>query len=673
MAANVSGPDAVFTHWAILIGVSLEYNGHQRPLKGPPADIAAMKDYLSTEPHVKITTLTSTAPHLSEESSSSNPVRPVEDPEHLATVDNVHAVLESAIKQGREGNVKQVYIHFSGHGARVGRDQLLGLILYHALAKKDRPSCLQSKDLSRKLQKMSQIGIRVTLVLDCCFSGSVKRGQESADLNDIRYLECDAFLEEAYQNSLLEEHSDAPPMRQGRVQMHNDLDPEDYVVITACTSTQTAIDARFNGQTARGALSYFLNCSLRWLRDAGTEITGETLFRHLAAVFHAEYPEQTPLRYGNFDICFFKNLFGGPRQPYTSVFRSKQSETIVLDAGEAHGVHVGDEYRAYPYSSSESDHNSERDSAVILRVSRVHGLNSDLAIVSSSRVERLSGLHTWKAELSLSSSTQKIRIHLADNLSHDVQEALRLELASYPFIELVSGHAEHVSCVFTLQISNKPDYEILGSAGEKGLTNPVPTTRCDSEGSLISVVATLRHLTAFKFFEGLQNRRPDPAFTSSFALEVVTHTTAHDGFFDVVHGDTWTLKISNTSSSPLYLTVFEFQESWEVSNLVSDAGGGDHLEVAPKATMELPIDMTVPDDFIHAGQAIDIVKVFVTSRATHFPRVILPRLGESHLRDDASRDYEDLRNWTNGFTSMRSGSGDRWITQNFPIRTRMGG
>jgi hypothetical protein len=457
-------------------------------------------------------------------------------------------------------------------------------------------------------------------------------------------------------------------MRQGRVQTDNLLDPDDWLVIMASTSSQTAVDAKFNGKISRGALSYFLDSSLRWLRDVGTQITGETLFRHLAATFHAKYPRQTPLRHGNIDICFFAGLINGPRQRYTSVFQVKESGGIVLEAGEAQGVAVGDEYRAYPFYSSEARHNAEQGSPVTLRVLRVDGLNSEVSIVPSlSSIDRLSGLYTWKAELSLSSSKQKIGVYLDDSLLHDAQDALRLELASYPFMQLVSGHLASVPCVFRLQVNDESDYEILDSAHDNGFVNPVPTIRCESEGALESVAVTLRHLTAFKFFESLQNRCPNSAFTSTFKLEVLTHTTAPDGFFNVVHEDTWTLKISNTSSKSIYLTVFEFQQSWEVSNLVSDAIGADHLEIGPGASEELPIDMAVPDDLTQIGQSIDIVKIFITSKTTHFPSAVLPKLGEGLLRDDGP--YAYLLKWIDGFTSMRAGSENGWMTQNFPIRT----
>lgn len=67
-----------------------------------------------------------------------------------------------------------VYIHYSGHGTRLPSG--LALVLLSEDGRGSR--YLRGRNLASDLHNMVKKGLRVTLVLDCCFSGSVVRNSD---------------------------------------------------------------------------------------------------------------------------------------------------------------------------------------------------------------------------------------------------------------------------------------------------------------------------------------------------------------------------------------------------------------------------------------------------------------------------------------------------------------
>ncbi|KAL5317335.1 hypothetical protein ACEPPN_014430 [Leptodophora sp. 'Broadleaf-Isolate-01'] len=667
-----------WTHWAVLIGVGVSIDttplseGDQprrprdRSLKGAVADIAAVSDYLEAESRLKITKLTATKPLVGESTGG-----PIEASENLPTLDNVCSVLKEVIDEGARGQIKHVYIHFSGHGTRIGGDGPFALALYHQGARGTR--YLRSTELAGALNKMVKHGMCVTLVLDCCFSGSVKRTSELHG-SDIRFIEYDPAVdaESNVGNSLGERHVDN--IRDSVLKVDQLLDPQGYTVIAACSPNDIASEIEFCSEVRRGALSYFLDYSLRSLRKAGTQITHQTLYHHLQARFHANYLQQSPMRYGSTDICFFQGLISGSGLPFVSVFYNRKDGRLILSAGDAHGVHERDEYEAYPYYTSENPRNVSNQEPVKLQVQTVDSLISELAVADPSHAECIGRVSTWKATLLTSFSPRKTRVHLMAILSDSEREQLRRDLQAHPFLQLSVGKSRSVLSVFNVSLNAENAYEVQDGALSK-IPN-LPTLPRDSNNSLASLTTMLGHLAMFKFFEGMENRQPDLAFEGSFLLDV-DRDVGQDGWFEVKHQSSWKLKFTNLSNIPAYITIFNFRPSWEVCNMIWNASEGDFLEIPPKghsdSTKELPLIMEVPNYLKEAGQrqSEDIMKVFITSKATSFPKMVLPKLHDSGVRGGPNQLLKFLESFMKGFCDTRDGRQGKWATQNFLIRTYM--
>ena len=73
------------------------------------------------------------------------------------------------------------------------------------------------------------------------------------------------------------------------------------------------------------------------------ELINQSLYYYLCTRFHASWPQQSPMQYGNGDSSFFRTFgvaFDGTLVPIYEVHDNR----LCLSAGEAHGVCKGDEY-----------------------------------------------------------------------------------------------------------------------------------------------------------------------------------------------------------------------------------------------------------------------------------------------------------------------------------------
>lgn len=159
-------------HWAILVGIN--FNVKDKGLEGCVHDVGNIKQYLAAQPTaVNIKSFTASAP------SDSNSHHPTEPPDIWPTYENVISRIQMIIANGKQGDL--VYLHYSGHGTRLPatadkysnkNTEDLALILFDDVRGS---RYLRELELANLIQGMVEKGLLVTIVLDCCFSGSVVR------------------------------------------------------------------------------------------------------------------------------------------------------------------------------------------------------------------------------------------------------------------------------------------------------------------------------------------------------------------------------------------------------------------------------------------------------------------------------------------------------------------
>ncbi|KAL9124340.1 MAG: hypothetical protein Q9217_006323 [Psora testacea] len=651
--------------WAVLIGINFYLK--DKPLKGCVRDVEMIEHYLraKSEPiDIDIIKFTITeSPRVSHQGQPGYL-------NQLPTYENVVRSLARILEFSRPGDL--VYVHFSGHGTRVPHTGALALVLFD-LAHGSR--LLHGQLLASVLERMTENGLLVTLVLDCCFSGSNLRHDNS--LNTIRYTNYDPLIDAAHpfnqSDTVLADES--WHLRNANA-MPRWLVSPNYTILTACGPGEIAeefeIETEENREKTRsGALSYFLLEALISLRRSGVEVTHSSLHQHLLVKFHTYWPRQTPMRRGNRNLSFFGKLRFESDSAFVPVFVTGDGR-ICLDAGRVHNVNLGDEYALYTFGTWESYSECIKTPGLKYRVKSVGCLTSDLieaeAVSSPHQVET-----GWKARLLTQFSNWSIPVRITSDVKNEAQWIAAAEQRSSVHLHRAD---DEKPCLFHVICNASEAYEILDASHET--ITALPSLHALRLGAIEGTLAMLEHLAKFKRFESIENRLPSKNFEQSFTI-VPNCETEVTGFYNVSHGGEWQFLVENLSDEALYLTIFDLRPSYQIKNLVSDSDGGFFV-VQPREKFESSLEMEVPEYLRGRGRSdcTETIKFFITSKPICLPSEVLPEIPHSPENsgegirgssDQLSRCLS-LLEW-----SLRDAKDDpwnhRWASRNFLIRTSM--
>jgi hypothetical protein len=678
--------NAVANHWAVLIGINF-YVKPLKPLMGCLRDVDIINRYLEAgSTPVYVDKLTASAP------SEPNSCHPAEKPDSWPTFENVTSSLTKILTEAKPGDF--VYVHYSGHGTQTEATSSeysnkntgdLALVLFDEV---HGSRYLRGLELAYLLDQMVKKGLFVTLVLDCCFSGSTVRDGDPSGA-DIRSVKYDPAVDAAYPQKL----GANPGYQVGSVALRNAhmlpkwlVDPNGYTILTACGPHEMSRELKFEGEGRNGALSYFLVRALTSLRKSSVEITNQSLHQHLCARFHASWPQQNPMRYGNKNFSFFGKLRSGPEKAFISVFRTQKDDRLCLGAGHAHGVYKDDQYAIYPLDSSEDVSNNAEQASIKVRVDTVRGLTSDLVGIDPTSVT--SQVKTgWRARPITHLSPRKVLVRLMAHVGNQSQWMVAANQRR--FLRLLTEDVEGQPCLFNVTRNARDEYEILDESYQK--ITSLPTIPLDMKGALGCVVDVLEHLATFKYIEGIENRIPAPSFDSLFTIQLSDPSGEifdAAGVFDIKHNDKLSLVVQNAGDKPLYLHIYNLGPSWQINGLICDDGGGDYKVVLPKDDMkghtgkeEMTLQMTVPETFRDRGQyqCEDIVKIFITSKPSSFSALVLPKIpiAAGALDGPVRGDHNRLSKFLSGLAIPFRGAEDdisdeEWVTRQFVVRTVAG-
>lgn len=194
-----------------------------------------------------------------------------------ATKKAMQAAIQKLIRSGKKGDT--LLLHYSGHGSNVpddngdeadNRDEILC------------PTDLDWKDpfrddwLRQALGKL-QSGVNLTVIMDCCHSGTITRAIVPPDApRRERFLPCplDLMATESgrkLRGTVRGQLGKAPRGRKRKSDIVN-ADIQE-ILITGCRDTQTSADADIGG-SYNGALTYYLVESIK-------EAEGKLTYREL--------------------------------------------------------------------------------------------------------------------------------------------------------------------------------------------------------------------------------------------------------------------------------------------------------------------------------------------------------------------------------------------------------
>ncbi|KAF5714693.1 caspase [Fusarium mundagurra] len=463
-------PGSEPTRWAILIGVGVTISRKSkdpkafvsdRSLQGAVNDILSMEKYLESRPFASL--------------------KSAESADQLPTLDNVVSAFKKVLKTSKPND--HVYIHYSGHSSCRAMDGAVALELVNPLTLET--EYLYGTVLRSAINKMIEKGLTATLVLDCCFSGSVLR-DDRPDVGDIRYTDHHTDYDTSFDNPF--DNTDPEELRDGVVTLSRLLDPQGYTIITACGPHEVASELKFEGGATSGALSYFLINSLILLSRRGTRVSNEMLHQHHRAQFHARLSDQTPMLYGHRGFAFFRDFSDHARQASVStvsMHRSMEDGSLILHAGQAHGVHKNDEYALAPFDRSTNT--AHRDS-IRCRVYEVDCLSSKTEALDPKHKAGIARGSTWEATLLTSFSRRKIQICL--DLEKSVCVTLIQAASATSYLELChKSSVDRIRTPLSYVVKKTPkDYEIRDLAAKH--TYVVAKDPYDPKGNMLTGVFT---------------------------------------------------------------------------------------------------------------------------------------------------------------------------------------
>lgn len=248
---------------------------------------------------------------------------------------------------GSSGAPPAFVFHYSGHGSQArdetgtepdGMDETL-------VAHDSRlPGIYDIKDweLGQLITELNQYSDNVTIILDCCHSGSGTRNLTDPTVARVRRCLPDLRPQP------LESQRPASLGRQRGLSTSNWEVGGKHVLLAGCRDKEESNEyglAAGNQRTWRGAMSYFLQRELEEL-PPGSSLTYRELHERIRYQVNSAYPNQMPQCEGDRD----RELFGGLRPQRDAFFTviDKREGFIWIDGGIAHGLRAGTLLHVYP-------------------------------------------------------------------------------------------------------------------------------------------------------------------------------------------------------------------------------------------------------------------------------------------------------------------------------------
>lgn len=211
-----------------------------------------------------------------------------------ATKKAIQAAIKKLIAGGKKGDV--LLLHYSGHGANVPddngdeadtRDEIL------CPTDLDWKDTLRDDWIRKALNKLRK-GVNLTVIMDCCHSGTITRAiaPPNAPRRE-RFLPCplDLMATESgrkLRGTVRGQLGKAPRGRRRKSDVvHADIQE---MLITGCRDTQTSADARIGG-SFNGALTYYLVDSIK---EAKGQLTYRELHQRTVAKLKQNEYDQVP-------------------------------------------------------------------------------------------------------------------------------------------------------------------------------------------------------------------------------------------------------------------------------------------------------------------------------------------------------------------------------------------
>ncbi len=463
-----------------------------------------------------------------------------------------------------------VVFHFSGHGMRrrartldegIGKD--CGIMPSDGGDYPNPSLSIYDNVINEWLGRLSNKTRYITLIFDCCFSGTVTRDSSGVRVRGVELSERGARetgdVESRRSSSLKKGPSGFLPLS------------DRYVVFAGCRDNEKAKEFNLDDgkrTTRNGALTYYLS---RALIQAKPGSTYRDVYELARIGVTRKFPNQHPQIEGIQD----REIFGvRDIEPMRFIpVASTRGELVTLNGGAAHGLHAHTQWTVYPQGTKHAEH---AEPLAEIEIQEVGPLTSVAKVIQS--FEEIPPAARCVETVPYAGHNPLI-VDLA-NVPEDARAAIaaRIETSRLLTSARASGAADIRAYVLESR-TNASDDDPLPDSGaistpswalanlESKLTLPlIPVSQDDAVDTLIHNLET-----AARYRNALGLENPDSKLDVDFNIYRVRSDgelePADDASFEFDEGDSLAFKVSNNEAHPVFVSILNFGTNGEINLL----------------------------------------------------------------------------------------------------------
>ena len=512
---------------------------------------------------------------------------PVEPPDRRPTYENIVAGFRALTSRARPGD--RVYIHYSGHGGRCptivpkvkgkeGLDEaLVPIDIGNSAAR-----YVRDVEVAKLLREMTDKGLVVTVVFDCCHSGgatrAVVRAEDQVGVRGVEFVDRTPRPVESLVGTPEELAAAVPPSGARAAEatrgMASTAGAGGTVVLAACRPSELAREFPFDGGDPQGALTYWF---LTATAQADDGLTFRTAFDLIHARVHGQFPAQTPMLFGDPD----RPILGGvsvPADPAVPVLAvAADGKAVTLKSGLAGLVQAGAEFAVYPIGSADR---SDAARVAAVRVTMPGAAESAAAVTKQFGSRKVQvGDRAVPAGVA-QRLVRRVRVIRPEGGSlGPADEPLRRVLAGFSgsgWVEPAAGTGDAADFLVTTTEAGDR-YRICDPSGEEIVVRPELRTADPSSAGRL--VARLAHLARFQALCQFDNPDPFSPLRGRIAVELFRaplgfqqgDAPAKGAPFPagrparVAPGEWVVLSVTNRSAGVVNAVAFDLAPDWAVA------------------------------------------------------------------------------------------------------------
>ena len=378
-----------------------------------------------------------------------------------ATRDGILKSMDQLLAKSKSGDL--AFMYYAGHGSRVKNSlsfeaSKMDQTIVPSNAWQQGVSDIRDKELAKIFNAFLDKGVKLTIIFDCCHSGSITRGPNLAP-ERFRYMPMSTW------DSKDPSRYPIPETRTG----------DNFLIFASAQADELAAEQEDDNKLPHGAFTVAL---IQALNQLSVDASAVTIFSSARAILKSNGKKQEPI-IGGSQIRQQQTLFGlgkGKATDFTYVAVTRIiGTTVMLQGGHALGLLKDNELSMI---------NDKGDTSFKLRIDTITGINSCNASLIKGDLLQMKAGYQFRVTNWVSANRPLLKLYLPRSgpSTEDLMKfsALATQLKQSPKIKWMEsirkGSAEPYTSVFWknntcyLKIDQSPAVELKDPTAEKILS-----------------------------------------------------------------------------------------------------------------------------------------------------------------------------------------------------------